>query len=118
MDRAAAHDAYLQQLRQWRNRPEADRSLAFLGKQFQQQIARPHKQVAKVAAAWQALIPAELVEQTALVSLRSGVLTVQVADNAAHFQLGRLLRSGLERQLKSSCGAALRRVRCQVGPIG
>ena len=109
---------YLDRLRQWRNRPPRDTSLGFLKSYFDREVARPHKQLGPLAELWHRLVPAELREHTRLDGLRRGVLTVSVDSSAHLFELDRLLRSGLEKQLIAEPGSGtFRKVKLRVAPM-
>lgn len=83
-----------------RRRHEPDTSLgAFLPQQFRQQVERPFKKLGHLSELWQQRVPASILPHTRLLSLRSGVLKVAVDDPAHLYQLDRLLRGGLEREL-------------------
>jgi len=97
-----AYNLKLQRLRDWRCRRERDQSLSFLPKQFKQQIEKPYRQLSQLVELWQTLVPGDLVEHTRLDSLRRGVLKVSVDSSARLYDLDRLLRQGLERQLIES----------------
>lgn len=111
-------DDYLNRLRRWRNRPDADLSLGFLKKQFDRDVRRPYQQLSSIAELWFALVPSTLVEHTHLESLHRGVLRVSVDSSAWLFDLDRLLRGGLERQLITQHkGPSLRRVQLRVNSL-
>jgi Dna[CI] antecedent, DciA len=106
----------LERLRRWRTRAEPDRSLSFLPMQFKREVERPHKQLSAFVALWEELVPATLREHTRLDRLHRGVLHVEVDSSARLYELDRLLRQGLERQLiVQHAGPALRRVKLRVG---
>jgi len=105
----------LERLRRYRNRPQPDLSLGFLTKQFERQVARPHKQLEKVIELWEQLVPAELAEHTRLEGLQRGVLKVSVDSSSRLYALDGLLRGGLQKQLTVSyTGGTLRRVQLRV----
>jgi hypothetical protein len=105
----------LERLRQWHTRPEPDLSLSFLREQFKRDVEKPYKQLAQVAAVWSALVPAALAAHCRLVSLSRGVLRVAVEDSAHLYELDRLLRQGLERQVRTAAkGPAIHRVQLAV----
>jgi hypothetical protein len=108
-------DQHLGRLRVWRNRPERDLSLGFLKQQFQKEVERPHKQLGALAIAWGELVPPELAEHARLEGLSRGVLRVAVDDSAHLYELDRILRQGLERQLRNHpAGRTLRRVQLHI----
>lgn len=87
-------------------------SLGFLAKQFKREVARPHKQLADLVDLWAQMVPPELVGHTRLLGLARGVLRVAVDSSARLYELDRLLRGGLERELITRHkGAALHRVK-------
>lgn len=113
-----AADHYLQRLRQWRNRRSPDLSLRFLKQQFKRDVERPYKQLGDLIALWGQLVPPELAEHTRLDSLTRGVLHVSVDAPVHLYELDRLLRSGLERELiKQHKGPAFRRIKLSVAAV-
>ncbi len=109
------HDEHLRNLSRWRSRPERDLSLGFLRDFFKREVEKPHKQLAGLAALWAELVPAELASQARLEGLTRGVLHVAVRHSGALFELDRLLRSGLQRDLITRHkGPALRRVQLRL----
>lgn len=114
-------NARLDRLRERRNRPAADLSLGFMKAQFQRDVARPFKQLEGLAELWRELVPGELLEHTRLESLSRGVLRVMVADASRMYELDRLLRESLTRELtvqyRGRGGKPLRRVKLSIGRI-
>lgn len=105
----------LERVRQSRLRPAKDVTLSFLVKQFERDVAKPFKQLGDLAELWTQLVPGKLVERTRLVGLSRGTLHVEVDNPAAHFELDRLLRSGLQNQLiRSHRGPAFRKVQVKL----
>ncbi|MFA9478795.1 DUF721 domain-containing protein [Phycisphaerales bacterium AB-hyl4] len=109
------HRQRLDRLRASRNRPDPDLTLRFLEKQFQRDIARPHKQLAQLVELWSQLVPPDLARHTRLESLSRGVLRI-VVDSSPHlYELDNLLRAGLERDLiRQHTGPAFRRIKLQI----
>lgn len=111
-------DAHLRKLRQYRVPKEQDLSLDFLKQQFQRDVAKPYKQLGAVAVIWQQLVPAELAAHTRLEGLSRGVLRVTVDSSAHLYELDRLLRAGLERDIiRKHAGAALRKIKLRNAPL-
>ncbi|MEX0775177.1 MAG: DciA family protein [Phycisphaeraceae bacterium] len=106
----------LERLRHWRNRPQRDQSLAFLKQQFQRQIEKPFKQLEKIAQLWQALVPADLLPHTRLESLTRGTLRVGIDSSARLYELDRLLRQSLQRELLAACPGTLRKIQLRANP--
>jgi len=113
-----AHTRRMEQLRAQRVFKERDRSLGFMADEFKRDVAKPFKQLEGLAELWAELIPDHLAQHTRLESLQHGVLRV-VVDSAGHnYELDRLLRSGVQRELTwRHKGQALRQVKVRVGAI-
>lgn len=106
---------HLDRLRADRSLPTRDLSLGFLTKQFKKDVAKPFKQLGDLTELWMQLLPSHLVERTRLVGLSRGVLHVEVDNPAAHFEIDRLLRGGLQKQLiEGHKGPAFRKVQVKV----
>jgi hypothetical protein len=108
----------IEQLRVWRNPRSRDLTLGNLPEYVKKTYAKPHKQLGQIAELWQQFIPAALAGHTSLVSLTRGVLLVHVADAAALFELDRLLRTGVEQQIRQASKAPLRSVKLKVAANG
>lgn len=105
----------IEQLRQWRTRPERDFSMGFLKEQFKREVEKPCKQMSAMAELWTRLLPAAMVEHTRLESLSRGVLKVAVDSSGRLYELDRLLRGGLQTQLiKQHKGPAVRRIQLRI----
>lgn len=118
MQRRQTPDDHLAHLRQWRNRPEADLSLHFLQESFKKDIQKPYKQLHAMAEVWGRLIPPALVRKTRLESLARGVLRVVVDSSSTLYDLDRLLRQGLEKEIITQhTGPAVRKIQLRVGPV-
>ncbi len=102
-------------MRTWRDR---DTSLAFLSDTFKREVAKPFKQLEELAELWVELVPTHLAQHTRLEGLQRGVLRVVVDSAARHYELDRLLRGGLMRELtRRHKSAALRQVKVRVGVV-
>lgn len=106
---------HLDRLRKSRSLPNPDLSLGFIAEQFKREVAKPYKQLGDLAELWRALVPTALVERSRLVGLSHGTLHVEVDNPASHFEIDRLLRGGLQKQLiQSHRGPAIRKVSIKV----
>jgi hypothetical protein len=106
---------HLDRLRENRSLPKRDLSLGFLADQFKRDVAKPYKQLGDLASLWAELLPAHLIERCRLVGLSRGVLHVEVDNPAAHFEIDRLLRGGLQKQLiEGHKGPAFRKVQVKI----
>lgn len=68
-------------------------------------------------AAWDAVMPPEIVRRTRVTSVRSGMAHVTVDSSSTAYEIDRLLRSGAEGELRRRLRAPLSRVRTRVGPV-
>jgi len=108
---------HLDQLRKHRNRPDPDYSLNFLKNTFKNEVEKPYKQLGELAELWTRLVPDNMARHTKLINLRRGLLTIAVSSNAHLYQIDRLLRQGLNKQLTTmNKQKAIRRIQLRVDP--
>ncbi len=89
----------------------------FLPKQYARDVDRPYRRLGALADLWQTQIPERIASKTALASFNRGVLTVHVVDSTTRYDLDRLLRGGIEAELRRSFrGGTLNRVKVVVKP--
>lgn len=106
---------HLRDLGQRRGLPKPDLTLGFLAEEFARDVAKPMRSLGDLAEIWKRQVPAALEPKTRLVGLSRGILDVEAADAATSYELDRVLREGLERELLvAHRGPALRRVRVTV----
>jgi hypothetical protein len=105
------------QLQSWRGRKTFEPSIARAVLSVADQAQRTQRRLGELADLWQELVPGEVAAQSALAGLRSGVLHVLADSAAAAFELDRLLRSGLEAELRTRYRGTLSRVRVRVGSL-
>ena len=78
-------------------------------------LSKRVKQLGKIAAAWDELIPDAIREHTALESYARGVLTVMV-DSAPHrFQLQTMLSGGLQAELQQRVKTPINKIKLVPG---
>jgi hypothetical protein len=106
----------IEQLRAHRVRPEVDTSITSIISAAASKAQKTHKQLGCLIDLWEQLLPEKLASQTAITSLRGGTVHVAAADAATHYEIDRLLREGLEQQLRASYRGTLVRVRVKVSP--
>ena len=111
-DQAQEH---LDLLRKSRSLPRKDLSLGFLAEQFKREVEKPYRQLGDLAELWRELVPARLIAHCRLVGLSRGTLHVEADHAAAHYEIDRLLRSGLQTDLITRHkGPAFRRVQVKL----
>jgi len=109
-------DAMLRKLQSYRVRPSRAVPIANDIARIQRDADRTHSHLGPAIETWLAVVPEPLRSRSRVVSLRSGVLTVQVDSAAVRYELDGLLRNTLLRQLRRSLRGPLNRVRIQLGP--
>lgn len=108
------HDHRLANLRRWRNPKQRDLTLGGLPDYVKRHVEKPHKQVGQLVTVWERLIPEPLNHRTALAGLTRGILTVHVTDSPTLYELDRLLRGGVEQQIKRASKAPLRKIKLKI----
>lgn len=83
---------------------------------FKQSVEKRHTKLGKIAACWEAIVPAMFNDHCALESLNRGTLTV-VVDSSSHlYELKQLLLAGLQQQLLLACkSAGLKKITLKAG---
>lgn len=107
----------LDRLRQWRTRPDYDFSVQALVNRVAAEATRHHRRLGAAIDAWEQLVPPHLAALTRVDTLRSGTLQVVAANASAAFELDRLLRAGLDRELGRASNGAVARCRVRTGVI-
>jgi hypothetical protein len=107
----------LLQLQASRGRRPADASIAGPVLSVADSAQRTQRRLGELAELWQELLPRDLVQHTALAGFRGGVLQVTTDSAATSFELDRLLRGGIEAQLRRRFRGTLVRIRMRVEPL-
>ena len=83
---------------------------------FKQNVQKRQTKFAPIAECWSELVPAFLLEHTALESFTRGQLTVLVDSSSHLYELKQLLLAGLEKQLLTACkSTGLRKIALKRG---
>ncbi len=106
--------AALDRIRKARVRPERDVSLTKAFAAQLVQLRRLRRSSAGIAEAWNATVPAEMLDQTSLRGLSSAVLTVEVPDDGVRFRLDRWLRAGGQLEVSRAARTPIRKVKVVV----
>ena len=77
-------------------------------------LRKTNKQLVQIQDAWQEFVPQRLHQVAVPIALHSGVLEVSVDSSPTAFQINRLIRSGLLRQLQQRSGGTLRKIHVRV----
>ena len=86
-----------------------------LGMFIRHKLAKRVKQLSKISAIWDNVIPSTIGHHTALESFANGVLTVRVDSPSHRFHLQTLLRGGIEKEIRSRFSGTLRKIRTVPG---
>ncbi len=98
----------------WQQRQFNDRAAPLsrpLGMFMKYKLAKKVRQLSKLSDVWDALIPEEINDHTALESFNRGVLTVTVDSSPHRYNLQMLLSGGLMRELQARFDGAVNKVR-------
>ncbi|HNX26412.1 MAG TPA: DciA family protein [Phycisphaerae bacterium] len=79
------------------------------------QIGRRVKKLSELSVIWDELLPDIIREHTVLDDFNNGTLKVVVDSPAVRFELQTILRSGIERELKTRFGGALNKIKIVPG---
>lgn len=101
----------IQQAQRYKARRERDVSMRAAIESTMESSTRMQRRMGTLLDLWCDLVPEELARHTAIVSLKRGVLQVEVDSAPAGFELDRLLRSGLEPELRRRFNGTLSRVK-------
>ena len=104
----------LEQLRNWRMRPERDDAIASLIDARAADAERTRKRLGSFVELWETVLPDDLATHTRVTAIRGGVVQVTVDSSATAYELDRCLREGLEEQMRRAYGKTFVRVKVQV----
>ena len=87
----------------------------FLPQQFERDHRKPFDRLGEFIEKWAEIMPPEIVERSRLSAINRGVLTIHLDGSSTLYAADRLLKSGLESQLRlAGRKAMLRRVRLEI----
>jgi len=104
----------IERLRELRQRPQRDLSITGIVRSMSDTARKTQKRLGAIIELWEELLPPELAARTRIQHIRGGTLHVHVDSSATSYELDRLLREGLERELRSRYRGTLMRVRLRV----
>ena len=99
----------------YKGRRVFDQSIAQVVNRVEDRATDTRRRLGKVIDVWDRVVPEEVGGRTKITALRAGVLYVRVESSSMRFELDRLLRGGLEDELRRSFHGSLRRVKVTVG---
>lgn len=97
-------------------RPDRTEALgAFLPRQFDALHRRPFERLGEFVEMWAASVPGDILTRSRISAFHRGVLTIHVDGSSTLYAVDRLLKAGLEEQLRrAGRKVVLRRVRLAV----
>jgi hypothetical protein len=104
----------LEKLRRHRSRPGKDWTIGNIIADMHHESRRTHKRFGELVEIWEHLIPADVAVHTSLSNLRAGILHVSVDSSSAAFELDRLLRSGVESEIRRKFRGTVVRVKTRI----
>ena len=105
------------QLQAWRGHKGRDLSIAGTVQMTADNATRVQRRLGELIDVWREVVPPRIADRTALASLRNGVLQVTVDSAATAFEIDRLLRSGLDGEIRRRFRGNLTRIRTNVGTL-
>ncbi len=110
----ASKSVQLEQLRKWRTRPERDLSISASIVELRKSLRKSNKQLNSIIEVWDEIVPSQLYQNATPTSLRAGTLFVTVSDSSTAYQLNRLLRASLLRELQKRSSSTLKQIKVKV----
>ena len=104
----------LEQLRKWRARRDKDISIGATIEKLRRNLKKSNKQLTQLVEAWDELVPSHIHQNTNPISFRGGVLEVYADGSPTVYQLNRIIRAGLLRELQQRCSGTLNQIRVRV----
>jgi hypothetical protein len=104
----------IEQLQKWRSRRKVDMRIDTTMNSICKSLKNINKQLVQIQEAWSEFVPNRLNTVAVPTALRNGVLEITVDGSPTAFQVNRLIRSGLLRQLQQRSGQTLKQIRVRV----
>ena len=104
----------LKQLRQWRAWRDRDISVGATIHELQRSLKKNNKHLTQLIEAWDDLVPEQIHQSANPTSFQGGVLEVLADGSPTAYQLNRLIRAGLLRELQQRCSGTLKQIRVRV----
>ncbi|MDP7008206.1 MAG: DciA family protein [Phycisphaerales bacterium] len=103
--------ANLERLRKWRARPNKDLGIDNALHVVRKGLRKGNRQLNSILEIWDERVPQHIAKQATIVSLRGGVLEVTTDGAAISYQLNRLIRGGLLRDLQRASKGTLKKIK-------
>lgn len=106
--------AQLEQIRSWRARKDRDISINAPIQELRRNLKKSSKQLTQLIEAWDELVPPHIHRSANPVSFQAGVLEICADGSPTAYQLNRIIRAGLLRELQRRCSGTLKQIRVRV----
>jgi hypothetical protein len=107
----------LQKLRKFRGPRVSALGAGAMIERIATQSQKTRRKLGQVIDLWQAFVPENVAAETRIVAFNRGTLHVQAPNSSVRYEVDRLLREGLEQQLRASFRGTLRGVKVRVGEV-
>ncbi len=107
----------IEQLRKHRQRRERDLSIAQLVGAMADDARRTQRRLGALIDLWSQLVPRELEKHSRVLGVRGGIVQIQCDSSSTRYELDRLLRQGLEQELRKRYPSTLTKIRLTVGDV-
>ena len=107
--------ARLARIAPYRRRRDFNPSIGEIVESTRKRAARDEKRFSSFSEAWERLVPSEILACSRLGGTRGSTITIEVESSSAKYELDRLLRTGLEDNLRRLYTGPLTRIRTRLG---
>ena len=107
--------ARLARIAPYRKRREFDPSIESILDTTRKKARRDEKRLASFTEAWEMLVPPDVLASCRLAGARGSTITIEVDSSPAKYELDRLLRNGLEANLRRLYTGPLTKIRTRLG---
>ena len=104
-----------EQMKAWRGPRVRDLSVGATITSIAKFATKRQRDLGEVLTTWNALCPAKLASSCTVDSLTGGILSITVTTAGAGFELSRVLRASLERELTTRFPTRIRRIKVSIG---
>ena len=105
---------WLDRMRPFRERHERDVGLDRVIQALERELRDQHNAVGDIIDVWNEVAPPALRDIAVSAGVSPGTLTIAVATSGASYELSRVLRDGLERDLMKRLPARVKRIRVKI----
>ena len=106
-----------EQMKAWRGPRVRDLSVGATITSIAKFATKRQRDLGEVLTTWNALCPAKLAASCTVDSLAGGILSITVTTAGAGFEISRVLRASLERELATRFPTRIRRIKVSIGEI-